>query len=299
MENMINKFIARILPLLPKFLVKPFAKKYIAGSYLKDAVKLTKDFSKVNGMTTIDVLGEFVKNKKQALSEKDENLTVLEEIHKNKLSSYLSVKPTSLGLAIDYDFCFDNIKELLEFASKKNIFIRLDMENSPYTDNTLRMYKEFRELGFDNIGFVIQAYLKRSINDLMNLSKYKPNTRICKGIYVEDASIAIKDKNEINENFKKLLVYMFNNEYYPAIASHDDELISFSLKYISENNIKNDYYEFQMLLGVKENLRDEILAADHKLRIYVPYGEDWYGYSMRRLNENPAIVGHVIKSIIK
>lgn len=294
---MLNKLIVSTIPLLPKSLIYIFAKKYIAGSQLKDAVKVTKEFAKIGGVTTIDVLGEFVDSKERALHEKEMSLEVIETIKKENLSTYLSIKPTSLGLGIDYDFAFENIKELVQKANDYGIFVRLDMENSPYTDLTFKLYKSIRESGFDNLGFVIQAYMKRSISDIENLKEYNPNVRLCKGIYVESAEIAYKDKQEIRENYKKLFNLLINNTSKLGIATHDEELIQYAEDYISQHNTQKDKYEFQMLLGVRENKRDELLKKGHNLRIYVPFGEDWYGYSTRRLNENPEMAGHVFKSL--
>lgn len=294
---MLNKLIVASLPLMPKSLVYVFAKKYIAGSLLKDGIKVTKEIEKLGGTTTIDVLGEFVDSKSRALHEKDMSLQVIEAIKKEKLKSYLSIKPTSLGLGIDYDFAYKNILDLVTKAKEYGIFVRLDMENSPYTDLTFKIYKSLRDNGFDNVGFVIQAYMKRSYDDIVELCKYNPSVRLCKGIYNESADIAIKDKQEIRENYKELFKYLIHNTEKLGIATHDEELINFAEEYIKKHNISKDKYEFQMLLGVRENKRNELLRNGHNLRIYVPFGEDWYGYSTRRLKENPEMAGHIFKSI--
>lgn len=294
---MLNKLIVAILPLLPKSLVYQFAKKYIAGSELKDAVTVAKDFAKLGGKTTIDVLGEFVQSKKISLDEKEFSLKVIEKIHQENLDSYLSIKPTSQGLGIDYNFAYENIKEVVTFANNYGIFVRLDMENSPYTDLTFKLYTDLRDSGLDNIGFVIQAYMKRSFDDIVNLKSYKPNVRLCKGIYVESSEIAYKDKEQIKDNFKKLFDFLIENTTNLGIATHDEDLILYAENQIREKNIETTRYEFQMLLGVRENRRDDLLKKGHNVRIYVPFGKDWYGYSTRRLKENPAMAGHVFKSL--
>ncbi len=294
---MINKMIVKTIPLLPKSLVYVFAKKYIAGPELQDAVNVTKELEEKGGMTTIDVLGEFVETKDGALHEKGMCLAVLDAIKEHNLPTYLSIKPTSLGLGIDMDFAYDNISELAAKAKDLGIFMRLDMENSPYTDKTLDTYKRLRKNGFDNIGFVLQAYMKRSEDDIRNMQDYKPNIRLCKGIYNEAPSIAYKDPDKIRENYKKLLRMIFDGGMYPGIATHDEELIRDALNLINEREIKREDYEFQMLLGVRDSRRDEILEEGHRLRVYVPFGEDWYGYSTRRLKENPQMAGHVFKAI--
>jgi proline dehydrogenase len=251
----------------------------------------------LGGMSTIDVLGEFVTTKEMALHEKSMCHKVLEAIYSNKLDSYLSVKPTSLGLDIDFDFAYENIKELVDRAKNLGIFVRLDMENSPYTDKTFELFKKLRGEGYQNVGIVIQAYLYRSEQDIKNLAEYKPSIRLCKGIYRESPSIAIQDKQGIRENYKKLLKLILDLGLYPAIATHDDILIDYALDLIKERKLNREDYEFQMLLGVREERRNELLRSGHRLRVYVPFGKDWYGYSTRRLKENPDIAGYIFKAI--
>lgn len=285
------------MPFIPKSIIYLFAKKYIAGPELKDAVAVTQELMKINGSSTIDVLGEFVTSKDRANLEKNMSIEVLNAVQANALDTYLSVKPTSLGLGLDFDFGLSNIREIISIAKSKGIFVRLDMENSPYTTATLDLYKKLRDEGFDNVGFVIQAYMKRSIDDVTALLPYKPSIRLCKGIYNESETIAYKGYEEIRTNFKKLLDLMLDNGLYVGIATHDEALIQYGLKKVSEKKLKHEEYEFQMLLGVRENRRDELLRQGHRVRIYVPFGHDWYGYSSRRLKENPQMVGHIVKSI--
>jgi len=294
---MLNDLIIKVLPIIPKSIIYIFAKKYIAGPNLSDAVRVTLDLMNKGGCSTIDVLGEFVTTKEKALHELIMIDKVLDAINEYKLKSYLSIKPTSLGMGIDFEFGYENIFQLVDKANKLGIFVRLDMENSPYTDNTLKMYKLFREKGYFNIGFVIQAYMKRSENDVRSLLDYKPNIRLCKGIYNESPDIAYKDYNEIRKNYIKLLDLMLDNNLYVGIATHDEFLINYAIKQIKDRNLKREEYEFQMLLGVRENRRDELLKEGHNLRVYVPFGVDWYGYSIRRLKENPQMAGHIFKSI--
>lgn len=294
---MLNTIIIKTLPLVPKPIVHIFAKKYIAGDLLSDAVRVTKDLEREGGMSTIDVLGEFITRKEQALHEKSMCSEVLDAIKNNGLKSYLSVKPTSLGLGLDVDFGYENIKYLIEKAKELGIFVRLDMENSPYTTLTLDLYKRFRDEGFDNVGFVIQSYMKRSEEDILSLAEYKPNVRLCKGIYREDPSIAFKDPDEIRKNYMRLLNLMFDHNYYVGIATHDEELIKSSEKLLKERNIGHDGYEMQMLLGVREERRRELIKSGHNMRVYVPFGVDWYGYSTRRLKENPNLAGQIFKAI--
>lgn len=293
----LNQLIIKTLPLVPKSIVQYFAKKYIAGEELSDAVRVTQMIESEGGMTTIDVLGEFISTKEQALHEKEMCSKVLIAINDYHLQSYLSIKPTSLGLGIDYDFAYNNIKDLVKQASDLGIFIRLDMENSPYTTKTLDIYRSLRAEGFVNVGVVIQAYLYRSEQDIIDLIPLKPSVRLCKGIYVEDKSIAIKDPEGIRENYKKLLRLIVDNGMYPAIATHDEPLIVDAIKLIEDRKLNRDEYEFQMLLGVREERRKQLIKEGHRLRVYVPFGKDWYGYSTRRMKENPNIAGQIFKAI--
>jgi proline dehydrogenase len=294
---MLNTIIIKTMPLIPKPIIKKVASKYTAGSYIEDAVRVTKELMEIKGMSTIDVLGEFKTTKEEVLSERDMCDRVLDAIHENELKSYLSIKPTSLGFEVDYDFAFENISFLVNKAKNLGLFVRLDIENSPYITKTIKLYKKLRDTGFDNIGLALQAYMKRSEKDVLSLIDYKPSIRLCKGIYNESPDIAYKNKKEIRDNYKKLLRLIFENEMYIAIATHDEELLKDALDYIKDNNITKDKYEFQMLLGVREKRRNEIIAMGHNLRVYVPFGEDWYGYATRRLKENPNMATVIVKSI--
>ncbi len=295
--SLFNQLIIKTMPLVPKSIIHIFAKNYISGDTIESAVKVTKDFAKLGGWTTIDVLGEFVTSKERALHEKSMSSKVLDAIKENNLNTYLSVKPTSIGLGIDEDFGYENVKELVAQAKKNGVFVRIDMENSPFTTKTLNLYKRLRNDGYDNVGIVIQAYMRRSLDDIKSLIEYKPSIRLCKGIYNEAPEIAFKGYEEVRNNYKLLLNYILDNQLYVGLASHDEDLIKFGLKQIKERNLSNDKYEFQMLLGVREQRRNELLSLGHHLRIYVPFGVDWYGYSTRRLKENPQMAGHIVRSI--
>lgn len=293
---MLNTLIIQSLPLMPKPLVAKVAKKYIAGASLHDAIRVTKELEQKKASVTIDVLGEFVESKEQARHEYRASMQVLDAIKENNLRAYLSIKPTSLGLGINFDFGFDHIRSIVSKAHELGVFVRMDMENSPYTTDTLRAYKRLREEGLSNCGVVLQAYLKRTQDDIRDLAPYKPNVRLCKGIYVESESIAYKHPDEIRKNYMECLKLLMENASKIGIATHDDFLINNAQKLLREQNIDSERYEFQMLLGVREYRRDEIIAQGHAMRIYVPFGEDWYGYSIRRLKENPAIARNVIKA---
>ena len=294
--NLFNKAVVSIIPIFPKKLVKIFANKYIAGDKLEDAVKTVLDLQKQGYVSTVDVLGESVTEKQTAIHCKDENLQVIDAIVENKLPAYLSVKLTMLGLDIDYDFCYSLFEETLAYAHEKGVFVRIDMEDSSVTEKTITIFEKAKAK-YDNVGIVIQAYLRRSEDDVKRLIKIGASFRICKGIYVEPEEIAFKDKDEIRDNYEKLVRLALENGSYVGIATHDDHLVHKCEKIIKELGLGNDKYEFQMLLGVREQLRDQILASGHKVRIYVPFGKRWYEYSIRRFKENPHVAGQVMKSI--
>jgi len=296
--SFLNSTIVSFVKILPQSVVHIIAKKYIAGETLQDAVYVVKDLNSKEIVATLDVLGEAITTKEEAILEKEECFRVLEEIQKNKLDANLSIKPTSLGLNIDKEFFYSQLKEVIEKAKQLNNFVRVDMEDSPYTSSTIEIFKRLQS-EFDNIGIVLQAYLKRTSKDVDDINTTITNYRLCKGIYVEPEEIAIKDKQKIRDNFLLLLEKMFKNKSYVGIATHDNFLVTGASQLINKMNLKKDEYEFQMLYGVTERLRDKINSEGHKIRVYVPYGKKWYAYSIRRMQENPEIAGHITKSIFK
>jgi len=291
-----NKIIVAIVQRLPKTIVGIFSKKYIAGETLDEAVEYVKTLNAKGIFATIDVLGESIKTKEEAVDSKKKALQVLDTINENKLKANISIKPTQMGLSIDENFAFEQISELVEKAKQLNNFVRIDMEDSPYTDKTFKLYKRLKG-NYDNLGVVVQAYLKRTYDDVVVLNKLDTNYRLCKGIYIESPNIAYKNKKAIRDNYMNVLETILKSGNYVGIATHDEFLINAAYKKIKEMNLSNDKFEFQMLLGVREDLRDKINADGYKMRIYVPFGKDWYPYSMRRLKENPEIAGYIFKSI--
>ena len=295
--SIINNLIVQFVQLLPKPVVGFFSKKYIAGETLQSGVDLVKKLNQKGIYATMDVLGESVTSKEEAIDAKNKALEVLEAIEKNKLMANLSIKPTQMGLAIDEQFAYQQVLELVKKAAEYKNFVRIDMEDSPFTDKTIALYKKIYEQ-YKDVGIVIQSYMKRSFDDVVILNKIGTNYRLCKGIYVEPEAIAYKDRQAVRDNYLKLLDTMFKDGNYVGIATHDKPLIDAAYKRIKEQKIPNDKFEFQMLLGVREDLRDKINADGYKIRIYVPFGKDWYAYSVRRLKENPSIVGHIVKSFL-
>lgn len=294
--NIVKTGIVKFVKILPKNLVFVFAKKYIAGTKLQDAVEVVKELNSIGIMATMDVLGEAISNKKEAEDAKNECLEVLENIKTHKLDSNLSIKPTQLGLAIDEDYCYFQLKEIVEKAKSYNNFVRIDMEDSSLTDKTIKLFNRINK-DFDNVGIVLQAYLKRTADDVDKLNPQNTNYRLCKGIYVEPEKIAYKDRKKVQDNFIELMSKIISNGNYVGIATHDEVLVDAAYKYVTENKIDKDKFEFQMLYGVREELRNKISADGYRLRVYVPFGEHWYHYSVRRLQENPTLAWYITKSL--
>lgn len=296
--SVFNKIVVATLPIVPKAIVKLVAQRYIAGPQLSDAIRTAKSLKAIGASSTIDVLGEFVTNKQCAVDESKMSESVIDAITEHSLDAYISVKLTSLGLDLDHEFAFENVKAIVAHAQNKGVFVRMDMENTPYTDITLEFYRRLRSLGFDNVGVVIQAYLRRSEQDILSLLEYAPSVRLCKGIYVESEDVAFKDADEIRNNYNNLLRILVDGGANVRIATHDEALITHAEQLIQLRKMQHEQYQFQMLLGVREARRDAIIASGHPMCVYVPFGEDWYGYSTRRLKENPQIAGHVARAVL-
>lgn len=287
-----------MVELFPKSFIYLFASRYIAGEKLEDAVRTVRDLNSKKILATMDVLGEDTTNVDEANAAVEEALKVLETINKENLQSTLSIKLTQIGLKLDYDLCLNNMKKILTKAKELNNYIEIDMEDSSCTVDTIRIYKDLRK-EFSNCGMVMQAYLRKAqdyLNDALNELKGS-SVRLCKGIYNEPAEIAYKGKQEIRDNFLKLLDFLFANNIYVGIATHDIKLINGAKELIKKYNKSKDDFEFQMLLGVKVDLRDKLVQEGFRLRVYVPYGVHWYKYSIRRMKENPELPIAIIKNI--
>jgi proline dehydrogenase len=296
--------IAGLLPHMPKKLVWMFSKEYIAGETLEEAIINAKKLNAEGIKTTIDVLGEFITTLEEAEANKEEYLQVIEEAEKAGVDGNYSLKPTFFGLLLDRDVAYRHILEVVAKAATYGNFVRIDMEDSPCTDMEIDMYRKLKEEFPANVGLVVQSYLKRTHKDIENLKdingpEHPVNLRVCKGIYVEPESIAYKNYREINTHFLDDVEYMFQEGMYPAIATHDQPLIEGAYKLIDKYKVPNDKYEFQMLYGVTPALRKSILDKGHRMRVYVPFGKQWFGYSTRRLKENPKMAGVVIKALFR
>ena len=295
--SLLNNIIIKTIPLLPKLMVKIIADKYVAGNKIKDAINKTKLLNNQDLHVTIDLLGEHVKDLNEVESVTKTYLKLLEEINLSSLKSNISVKPTHIGLDINLDTFYKNALKLVESARDKNNFIRFDMENSSTTDSTIDVFKKIHK-DYKNVGTVFQAYLKRTYTDIEKLSKNQINFRLCKGIYNEDAGIAYKSYDEINSNYLKIAEMAFKNGCYVGLATHDLHLTQNLYDLIEKYNVPKENFEFQILYGVPmKGWIQRHLKNKFKVRVYLPYGPQWYEYSIRRLRENPNIARYVAKSI--
>jgi proline dehydrogenase len=286
--TLLDQGIARVLPAVPKPVVQRFSRRYIAGALLSDAVRVVRRLNDAGKQATIDVLGEEIRTEDEARAIAQAYLDVFAAIERDGLASNVSVKLTALGLQLDYDLCKENLVSVV--AQGK--FVRIDMEDSSTTDETLRLYRELREAGHDNVGIVLQSYLRRTIDDIAALADLAPNVRLCKGIYLEPSSLAFTDYEAVRANFVKALAALRSTASHLAIATHDEWLIQQALRDLPGS------YEFQMLLGVREDRASELVRNGHPVRVYVPFGDQWYQYSLRRLQENPAMAGTIARSTL-
>ena len=296
--SLFNFLVSKTIMHVPGPLVHYFAKGYIAGETLNDAVQTSRDLNGRGMMATIDILGEFIKTKKEATFFKEQCLDILEAIQREKIDANLSLKPTQMGLLLDEEFAFANIREIVAKAAELDNFVRIDMEDIECTDATIKLYREMRKEFPGHVGLVLQAYLRRTGTDIEALSDAPMHYRLCKGIYNEPRTAAWKNPVTINRSFAKNLERMFKHKAYVGIATHDEKLVFEALELIAQYDLKPEEYEFQMLLGVDEELRQIIVDAGHRLRVYVPYGESWMPYSRRRLRENPSIAKHALRQML-
>jgi len=299
---MLNKLIANMLPFMPKKLIWVFSKRYIAGETLEEGLLASKLLNEKGIHVTVDVLGEFIHTLDEAEANMHEYFEMIERFTDEGVLGNFSVKPTMFGLLIDKDVCYGYVRQIVMLASQKNSFIRIDMEDSQCVDMEIELFKKLRAEFPKNVGLVLQAYMRRTFTDLETLNEVNStaspiNFRLCKGIYIEPEAIAFKGYQEVRDHFLADLRYMLENKMYAGIATHDKYLVDEALKMIREMNIPKNMYEFQMLYGVTPELRQSIVDEGHKMRVYVPYGKQWFGYSTRRLKENPKMAQHIIKAL--
>ena len=294
-----DRAVAATLPLVPRPVVRHFADRYMAGETVEDAVAAVRRLNDRGVMATIDVLGEFIRAPEEAEATATAYERVLDAIAAERLDANVSVKLSALGIEIDSGLADRCLARVLACAERHGIFVRVDMEDSGLTDRTLRLYGRLREDGHDNVGIVLQAYLRRTMDDIAALAGLKPNVRIVKGIYIEPGEIAYRDPAAINGNYVRAADRLLAAGSYVALATHDRALIEEVLAVLDRRLVSREGYEFQMLLGVAEDVRHRLVAAGHRVRVYVPFGDAWYAYSMRRLKENPSIAGYVARDAIR
>ncbi len=299
---MFNKIIASILPLMPQKLVWVFSKRYIAGQNLNEAIVTAKKLNKDGNLVTIDLLGEFITKMSEAEKNKNEYLEIIERAEKENIKGNYSLKPTMFGLLIDKEACYTIIRDIVAKAAGYDNFVRIDMEDSQCVDMEIDIFRRVKKEFPKHVGLVIQAYMRRTMSDINNMmdlnsNEIPVNYRLCKGIYVEPENIAYKKYEEINTHYLEDLEFMFKQGVYPAIATHDEKLVEGAYKLIKKYNVPNDKFEFQMLYGVTPSLRKSILSKGYNMRVYVPFGKDWFAYSTRRLKENPKMAQEIIKAL--
>lgn len=295
--SIFDSLIAAALPVTPRFVVGRVARRYIAGETVNDALASIRTINAAGAACTVDVLGEFIEDLSEARETAAEYGRMQDGIAQAGVDATVSVKLTAFGLLLDEDVCERLVREVVERARDQGSFVRIDMEDSPCTDATLRLARTLFAEGLP-VGTVVQAYLHRTEADCRELGALGMPIRLCKGIYREPPEIAFQDREQVRDSYRRSLRALFESGTAVGIATHDEVLVQDALAMIDELQIPKQRYEFQMLLGVREWLRDEILAKGHRMRIYVPYGAAWYGYSVRRLRENPAIAGHVFKAML-
>lgn len=291
-----------MLPFMPKKLIWIFSKRYIAGETIEDGLKACRELNKQGIEVTVDLLGEFIATIEQAEENKNKYLDIIDRFTSEGIVGNFSLKPTMFGLLIDKNSCFENIEAIIKKASEKQSFIRIDMEDSQCVDEELEMFRKLQQKYPANVGLVIQAYLRRTKNDLVTLSNIRANGsplnfRLCKGIYVEPKHVAFKAAEEIRDHYLEDLNYMFDHNMYVGIATHDKYIVDQAMEIVKAKEVEKSKYEFQMLYGVTPELRFNIVKQGHKMRVYVPFGKDWFGYSTRRLKENPRMASHIIKAL--
>ncbi len=295
----LNNLIANLIPLLPKSFIRIFARPYIAGETLDDALTKIRELNNKNIAATLDLLGEDPKKRSECILAVEMYKKAVDKMTEYRLNSGISLKPSHMGLKLDKTFCFDNIQDIVTHARQKNIFVRIDMEDTTLKHDTVDLFLQLKK-DFDNVGIVMQAYLRSSIPDVRRMMEEKANIRLCKGAYYrEDKKNVYKDMAIINSSYVYLLEKLLSHQCFTGIATHDEKLVFEAMKIIDRLGLKKDAYEFQMLYGVEEELRAIIHDQGYPVRVYVPFGKEWLAYSIRRLKENPKMVSYIFSNILK
>jgi proline dehydrogenase len=294
--GILNSLVVGSAPLLPKFMIGKIASVYVAGDKLEDGLELAKKLNSKGFSATLDILGEEVTNRKQTNLVRNSYCDLLDGIANWGIDCNVSLKLTALGLKMDEELCWDNLSVVLDKAKEYDNFIRLDMENSEVTDATIRMCKKGQDY-YSKCGTVLQAYMKRTLDDIDDLNSHNANIRLCKGAYKESEELAYQGYQEIRDNYLIGAEKMMDNGIYIGIATHDQWLIKNLEKLIEKKNYSKSKYEFQALSGVPiDKVLERLIKQGHKVRYYIPYGPEWYAYSLRRMRENPDIWKDTLKA---
>jgi len=297
--SFVDRAIARALPLVPRRVVREVAARYIAGEELADASRVVRSLNAKGKLATLDVLGEEVRTEAEAAEIVRSYLAALDEIDRQGLRSGVSVKPTALGLDLDRELCRSNFETIVRAAAERSRFVRIDMEDSSTTSGTLAVYRELRDRGLDNVGIVLQARLRRTLDDARELAGLRPDVRLCKGIYLEPEDVAYQDDDEVGKSFLRVAESLLESGSRVAFATHADRLIQGARVLVRELGKPYDSYELQMLLGVRPDVADRLVKSGERVRIYVPYGRRWYEYSLRRLQENPRMATMIARDLLR
>ena len=295
----INSSIVSMIRFMPRWSIHPFAKTYVAGESIEETVLVVKQINARGFTCTLDILGEHVQSVVKADNITQEYCNIYDTIADENMSCNISIKLTHIGLALDKNIAADNLVRILKRAKLHNNFCRIDMENSTYTEQTIELYKDYVS-NFPNMGIVLQAYLKRSLEDARDLNTPGFNTRVCKGIYDEPETIALQDRIMIQDNFFQITKEILSGDGFAAIATHDIPLIDRIDEWIESTQVSSDQYEFQVLYGVPMGGRlERLLDKGYTVRQYIPFGKEWFDYSLRRLKENPQIMSYVLGNLFK
>jgi proline dehydrogenase len=292
---LLDRAIVKLLPVVPRQAVRRLSTRYIAGPELSDATRVVDELNAGGKLATIDVLGEEVLDRAAASRLVDAYQEVLAGLERSGLDSNVSVKPTALGLKLDLELCRENLAAVVDDAAAGGNFVRIDTEDSSTTSDTLRLYRGLRESGRENVGVVLQSYLRRTVADVRSLADLEPNVRLCKGIYAEPPELAFPDFDAVRASFVEAFDALLDANAYVGIATHDEWLIERGLERVQ--GLAREAYEFQMLLGVRPGRAEELVAEGHRLRVYVPFGREWYQYSLRR-QENPKVAGYIARDTL-
>ena len=281
-------------------LAKKFAHRFVAGEDLDSAVTAVRTLNARGITASLDLLGESVHNEAEARETGRDYLRILDRIEREKLNCNVSIKLTATGLDISEDLCVAVTQSVLERAQQYNTFVRLDMEGSAYTERTLRIFEDRLYPSYkENVGIVLQSYLYRTFDDVQRANRLRARVRICKGAYQEPATVAYPDKKDVDANYVKCMHALMLEGNYPGIATHDEAIIAEAKRFAKEKGIASDRYEFQMLYGVRRDLQDQLVREGYRMRVYVPFGTQWYPYLMRRLAERPANLAFITGSVVR